>query len=200
MVTCDTTSSMKASKVVPLGAPVWISRLTNLAIRPFTYSILYNANSPNSGGNLHKIAYTRTVRFDEDAVRYSENKQKQQLGHTKEKRWWQADHYLQGGIGYHETTRVCSYVLSRPGSVRSVDRSRGFRLKGVRLRQDRARRRRGRRAGIPVEGVVDESGLRHTLAAVPESALFMQRITRGIVSGDNDNACRDCGYCSLINS
>lgn len=86
-------------------------------------------------------------------------------------RWWQADHHLQRGMGvYHETTRVCSYVLSRPGSVRSVDRSRGFRVKGVRLRQDRARRRRGRRAGIPVEGVVDESGLRHTLAAVPESA------------------------------
>lgn len=72
------------------------------------------------------------------------------------------------GMGHHETTRVCSYVLSRPGSVRSVDRSRGSRVKGVRLRQDRARRRRGRRAGIPVEGVVDESGLRHTLAAVPE--------------------------------
>lgn len=98
-----------------------------------------------------------------------------------------------GRIRHHETTRVCSYVLSRPGSVRSVDRSRGSRLKGVRLRQDRARRRRGRRAGIPVEGVVDESGLRHTLAAVPESASFMQRITRRMNrNGDNGNVCRDC--------
>jgi len=143
-----------------------------------------NTSSTNSGFNLHRIAYEKTgaFHFDENAVRYSEINRSNNLGTQK-----RSDGTVMAsgsksarGMGYHETTRVCSYVLSRPGSVRSVDRSRGSRLKGVRLRQDRARRRRRRRAGIPIEGVVDESGLRHTLAAVPESALFMQRITRGM--------------------
>lgn len=170
--------------------PVRISRLDAILI---AYSVFRRAASSNTANTRLQTAAVICIRSltRERAVPFltrapfvtARNKQKQQLGHTKEKRWerwWQADNYSAGEGGNkvprdHEGV----YVLSRPGSVRSVDRSRGSRLKGVRLRQDRARRRRGRRAGIPVEGVVDESGLRHTLAAVPESASFMQCITRG---------------------
>lgn len=82
---------------------------------------------------------------------------------------------LKGFRGGGGTTRVIlSYVLSRIGQIRSVDRVRGCWLYGSQNRGGRRRRSR-----ISVEGIVDQSRLRNTLAAVPESARRRAHYLRG---------------------
>lgn len=71
-----------------------------------------------------------------------------------------------GEEGEGTTRAILSYVLSRIGQIRSVDRS----VRGCWLYGGQNRGGWRRRSRISVEGVVDQSRLRNTLAAVPESA------------------------------